>query len=73
MRNTIIESLKEMGRVCLLAVIPVVVDMLSNGKIDFKAIAIIGANAALRFIDKALYLEGKAQGNETLQGGLTRF
>lgn len=73
MKNTIEESLKEALRVCLIAVIPVAIDMLSSGKFDYKTILIIGSVAILRFVDKALYLEGKASGNETLQKGLTQF
>lgn len=73
MKETVKESIKEALRVCLIAVIPVAVDMLSSGKIDIKALLIVGGIAILRFIDKALYLTGKETGNEMIQKGLTRF
>ncbi len=68
-KDSLIESLKELGRVVVLAIIPIVIDALSSGKFDIKVILVAGAIAGLRFIDKLLHLnepEGKA-------GGLTRF
>ena len=68
-KESLIESLKELGRVVVLAIIPIVIDALSSGKFDIKVILVAGAIAGLRFIDKLLLLnepEGKA-------GGLTRF
>jgi hypothetical protein len=68
-KEVLIESLKELCRVILLAVIPVIIDALSSGKFDIKVIAVAGAIAGLRFIDKYLHL--KAPEGEA--GGLTRF
>jgi hypothetical protein len=68
-KENLIESLKELGRVILLAIIPITIDALSSGKFDIKVILVAGAIAGLRFIDKLLHLnapKGEA-------GGLTRF
>ena len=69
MKQAIIEALKEAGRVVVLAVIPLLIDSLSKGKVDWSVIAIAAAIALLRFLDKVLHEmapEGEA-------GGLTRF
>lgn len=69
MKQSIIEALKEAGRVVVLAIIPVVIDSLSKGSVDWKVIAVAGVIALLRFLDKFLHEEapvGEA-------GGLTRF
>ena len=68
-KESLIESLKELGRVVVLAIIPIVIDALSSGKFDIKVILVAGAIAGLKFIDKLIHLnepKGKA-------GGLTRF
>jgi len=68
-KNAIIEALKEAGRVLVLAIIPVLIDSLSKGSIDWKVVAVTGAIALLRFVYKFLHEnapEGKA-------GGLTQF
>ena len=73
----LIESLKELLRVVVLAIVPVVIVSVENGAIDWKVVATVGGVAALRFIDKLLHNYGKE--NETtkvpspLTGGLTRF
>lgn len=71
----IIEAGKEMLRVVVLAVIPVLIASLESGQlnIDWKVVAVVAALAALRFIDKALHKLGKETDNETLITGLTRF
>jgi len=68
-KENLIESLKELGRVVVLAIIPITIDALSSGNFDIKAILVAGAIAGLKFIDKLIHLnepKGKA-------GGLTRF
>ena len=63
----IVAAAKELLRVVVLAVIPVLIIGLENGKVDAKTLYVIGAIAALRFIDKYLHKSGKAE------KGLTRF
>jgi hypothetical protein len=68
------EALKELGRVVLMAVIPFVIVAVENGSIDYKAVGIVAALAALRFIDKYLHEVGKAkEEGSVLTLGLTRF
>jgi len=69
----LIEGLKEMGRVALLAVIPLLIEGISSWEINWKALAIVGGVAVLRAIDKFLHLEGKLEGDETKTKGLTLF
>ena len=65
--ESIKEAVKELLRVVVLAVIPVLVVSLESGNVDYKAIAVVGAVAGLRFIDKLLYESG------TSKKGLTQF
>ncbi len=67
MNNAFLEALKEGGRVVVLAVIPLLVDSLGKGAIDWHLVLITGAVALLRFTDSWLHQSGVAQ------GGLTRF
>lgn len=72
------EALKELGRVVVLAVIPVLIASLENWEIDWKVVAVVGGIAALRFIDKYLHQLGlqkeSGSGEESkLTLGLTRF
>ena len=67
MTDSLREALKEALRVVVLAVIPVAIDGLSNGSLNLRFVAIAGAVAALRFVDKWLHESGRAE------GGLTRF
>lgn len=63
------EALKELMRVILLSVIPVLITSVEAGIVDPKVVLTVAILAALRFIDKYLHEnapEGKA-------GGLTRF
>ena len=64
-----VEALKEGARVIVLAIIPLLIDMLAKGAIDWTLIAVTGAIALLRFLDKYLHLEGEPG----VAGGLTRF
>lgn len=73
MKEALIESTKEFFRVCVLAAIPVVIDGLAKGMVDFRVVAITAAIAGLRFVDKVLHELGKEKGNDTLTKGLTRF
>lgn len=68
-KEAIIEGLKEAGRVVVLAVIPVLIDCFAKGVVDWKLIAVTGAIALLRFLDKALH-EMEPDG---VAGGLTKF
>ena len=69
MEQPLKEALKELGRVIVLAVLPIIIDSLTSGEFSWRVIAVTGAIAGLRFVDKYLHLneeDGKA-------GGLVRF
>ena len=69
----LIEAVKEFFRVMLLAVIPVVIQMLQDGQICWKTVGIIALIAGLKFIDKMLHELGKDKDSKKLVKGLTRF
>lgn len=69
----ILEAGKELARVAIIAAIPVLIDGLSAGRINWQLVASCGLIAMLRGLDKLLHLEGKVTGNSLLTGGLTRF
>lgn len=69
MSEAFVSALKEMGRVLVLAIIPVVIPMFESWSVDWRVIATVGAIAVLRFIDKYLH-ENSPEG---VSGGLTRF
>jgi len=69
----VVEALKELARVSLLACIPLLIDGITQGKINWTLVAGAAMIAALRALDKLLHLEGKESGNDTLTRGLTQF
>ena len=68
-----IEALKELARVAILSCIPILIDGITQNKINWTLVASAAMISALRGLDKLLHLEGKEKGNDTLTGGLTRF
>jgi hypothetical protein len=73
MNKVYVESIKELLRVVVLAVIPVLIDSLNTGEVNLRVLFVVGAVAGLRFIDKLLHEYGKEENNETLIKGITRF
>lgn len=68
------EGLKQLGRVALLAVIPVLILSLESGKFDWKNIAAVVAIAVLMAVDKMLHKAGKGKKTKSMmEGGITRF
>ena len=67
------EAAKEAGRVVLLAILPLLISGLENQSLDLTVVAVVGALALLRFVDKLMHEVGKEEGNEDLLKGLTRF
>jgi hypothetical protein len=57
----------EVGRIALVAVVPVAISMLETKTIDWRALGIVGAVAALKGIDRALHE------TDTAEKGLVRF
>ena len=55
----IIEAMKELGRVAVIAMIPILIDGLSAGEINGSLVASAGMIAVLRCIDKYAHLESK--------------
>ena len=68
-----VEALKELARVAILSCIPILIDGITQNKINWTLVASAAMISALRGLDKLLHLEGKEKGNDTLTGGLTRF
>lgn len=72
------KALSELGRVVLIAIIPVVISSVQSGKVDVNVIAVTAMIAGLKFIDKLLHELGVEEEEETgeessLTKGLTRF
>lgn len=77
-KEALLKALKELGRIVLIAIIPLVISSIEDGVINYKAIVIVGAVACLKFIDKLLHEVGLEEEEETgetskLTTGLTRF
>lgn len=72
-KNALIEATKELLRVVLLAVVPVLITGVENGSVEPSVIATVALLAGLRFIDKLLHETGKENKNDSLKKGLTRF
>lgn len=73
MKLALIEAVKELLRVIVLAAIPLLIDGLIADAINWRIIGITAAIAGLRFIDKLLHEYGKETENEQLTKGLTQF
>ena len=61
------EALKEGLRIVVLSIIPIAIDGLSKGELDYNLIFVSATVAGLRFIDAWLHETG------TAKRGLTRF
>lgn len=73
MSNALIESLKELARVIVLAIIPVMITGVEDGSFDWRVVGTVALLAALRFIDKLAHEIGKEDNISTLVKGITRF
>lgn len=73
MYTALVESAKEFMRVIVLAAIPLLIDGLSAGVVDWRLVGITAAIAGLRFLDKLLHEYGKETDNKRLVRGLTQF
>lgn len=69
----LVKALKEGARVVLLSVVPLLINALNEGSVDWRFIGIAAIVAALRFLDKILHEIGKDTDNDRLKMGLTRF
>jgi hypothetical protein len=58
-KEALISAVKEFFRVIVIAVIPVIISNFSDNTFNWKVIAITGAIAGLKFIDKLLHEMGK--------------
>jgi hypothetical protein len=67
--NLIWDSAKEPLRLLVLAIIPFAIAYFSSLSYEWAAVILL----VLRFIDKVLHEYGKAEENESLTLGLTRF
>ena len=71
--ETLLEAGKEALRVVLLAVIPVLITSLEKNEVDVRLLAVVGAIAFLRAIDKWLHEWGKINDDDSVAKGITRF
>ena len=69
----LLEGLTELGRIALIAIIPIMIDGLLKGIIDWRLIGISALIAVLKAIDKFLHKLGVQEDNDSLTLGLTRF
>jgi len=70
-KSAVWEGVKELLRLVLIAAIPIIINWISGQAWNPEAITI--SIIIIRAIDKILHDVGKEAGNETLEGGLTRF
>lgn len=61
MNEALREAIKELLRVCVLAVVPVLIAYLEAGKFDWKGLAVLLGVAVLRAVDKFLHENEKAK------------
>jgi hypothetical protein len=73
LQEAICKGATEAARVVLVAVIPLTISMLESNAIDWRLLAVTGAIALLKFIDKALHKYGESVESTTLVKGLVRF
>lgn len=73
MKKSIIEAVKELLRVAVIAMIPILIEGLQSGSINTRLVLVAGSIAILRSVDKFLHKLGKESKNSALIGGLTRF
>jgi len=69
----VIEGVKELGRVALIAVIPIIIAGLETNTFSWKLILVVAAIAILKGLDKFVHKTGVEQDNDSLSKGLTRF
>ena len=72
-KEAIVEAVKELLRVVLLAVVPFLIAGIENGSLNARAVGVVALLALLRGIDKLVHEWGKATKNVAMEGGLTRF
>jgi len=68
-----VKAIKELLRVMLLSIIPVLIYQIEAGQFDPKAVYVVGAIALLRGLDKYLHELGVDRDNDQLKHGLTGF
>jgi hypothetical protein len=73
MKQALIDATLELLRVMVLAVIPVLVDSLLLGEVNYRSLAIVAVVAGLRWLDKFLHKFGESSNRTVMEGGLTRF
>ncbi len=54
-----VEALKELGRVAVIAMIPLLIDGITNNQLNWRMVVGAGMIAVLRALDKLAHLESK--------------
>lgn len=73
LQEAILDGLKELARIGLIAILPIIIVQLEAGKIDLKVLWVLFVVAVLKAIDRGLHSFGKDTNNEGLTKGLVRF
>lgn len=75
--KALIEALKESARIVLMAIIPIILMGIDTTArtvtVDWFLVQFTALITVLRFVDSWLHQQGKAQDNNLMKGGLTRF
>jgi len=64
--SAIIEGLKETGRVAVIAALPLIISGIEAGNLDWRLVAITGAIAALKGLDKFVHKNDNINANGVL-------
>ena len=67
MSESVKKAIKEALRIVILAIIPIIIDGINQGEVNYILVISAGVIALLRFIDKLLHETGIAE------KGITRF
>lgn len=73
MKTAIIEAAKESARVAIISAIPILIDGLQKGMVDWRLVGVSMIINILRTIDKFMHELGKEENSDFLTKGLTRF
>lgn len=72
-KTALVKALQELGRMTVIAVIPVAVSMLGDGSIDYRVLGITALIAFLKALDKLVHKYGQEKEDTTLEKGIVRF
>lgn len=68
-----IKALQELGRLALIAVLPLLITMLGDGVIDWEALGVVAMVAILKGLDQLVHKYGQETKSGSLEKGIVRF